>query len=137
MPRVCPGTNVLVSAFIAQGPPSRILQEAIVGHIRLVLAVPVLDELQRILTIKLAFDIERWRQTRDLLDDTASETIPAPIGSVRAVSGDPDDDVILACAAAARVDVIVSGDHRHLLPLGEHAGIPILTPQALLARLRA
>jgi len=36
---------------------------------------------------------------------------------------------------AAGVDVLVSGDRRHLLPVGEHQGIRILTPQALLAEL--
>ena len=31
----------------------------------------------------------------------------------------------------------LSGDRRHLLPLGAHAGIRIVTPQAPLAELRA
>lgn len=35
------------------------------------------------------------------------------------------------------VEVLVSGDHKHLLPLGAHRGVPVLTPQALLAELRA
>ena len=31
--------------------------------------------------------------------------------------------------------MVVSGDRRHLLPIREHRGIRILTPQALLAEL--
>jgi predicted nucleic acid-binding protein len=34
------------------------------------------------------------------------------------------------------VDVLVTGDRRHLLPLGEYCGVGILTPQAFLAELR-
>jgi predicted nucleic acid-binding protein len=40
-------TNVLVSAFIAGGPPSRVIEEAIEGRLALVLADPVLAELER------------------------------------------------------------------------------------------
>jgi predicted nucleic acid-binding protein len=52
------------------------------------------------------------------------------------VTGDPGDDLILACAVQAGVDAVVSGDRRHLLPVGEHRGVRIVTPQALLAELR-
>lgn len=41
--------------------------------------------------------------------------------------GDPDDDPIVACAVEGRADLIVSGD-RHLLALGECAGIPVVRP---------
>jgi hypothetical protein len=37
----------------------------------------------------------------------------------------------------AAVHVVASGDRRHLLPVGEHRGIRIITPQALLAELAA
>lgn len=34
-------------------------------------------------------------------------------------------------------NVLVSGDRRHLLPVVEHHGVRILTPQTLLAELRS
>jgi hypothetical protein len=37
--------------------------------------------------------------------------------------------------ASDGIDVLVSGDRPHLLPVGEHRGIRIITPQALLAEL--
>jgi predicted nucleic acid-binding protein len=52
------------------------------------------------------------------------------------VSGDPADDTLLACAAEAGVDILATGDRRHLLPLAEYHGARILTPQAALAVLR-
>jgi len=93
-------------------------------------------ELERILTGKLGFEAERWREVEELLIDLAAELIPMPDTSPEAVTGDPDDDLILACAIQAGVDLLVSGDRRHLLPVGEHRGVRVVTPQALLAELR-
>ena len=128
-------TNVLVSALIAGGPPSRVIEAAIDTHLELVLADPVLAELQRVLTVKLGFEIERVREICSLLSDLAVERIAPPTQPPEAITGDSDDDLILACAVAAGVDVLVSGDRRHLLPLGEHRGVRILAPQTLLAQL--
>jgi uncharacterized protein len=128
-------TNVLVSAFIAGGPPSRVIEAAIDGRIELVLATPVVGELERVLTAKLGYELERVRTTSSFLIRPAAECVDPPTQSPEAVTGDPDDDLILACAVAAGVGVLVSGDRRHLLPVGEYNGIRILTPQALLAEL--
>ena len=94
-------------------------------------------ELERILTGKLGFEPERWHQVEELLLDLAVEVAPPPKTSPDAITGDPDDDVILACAIEAKVDVLVSGDRKHLLPVGAHKGVRIITPQALLAELRS
>ena len=136
MLRVVCDTNVLVSAFIAAGPPSRIIEEVIAGHLELVMAQPVMTELERIPTEKLRFEAERWVEVEELLVDLASEFAPTPPGAVEPVTGDPDDDNILARAVSADADVVVSGDRRHLLPVGEHRGVRVTTPQALLAELR-
>lgn len=61
--------------------------------------------------------------------------LPAAPRHAPAVTGDPADDRILAAAVASSADVLVSGDRRHLLPLGTQQGVRILTPQALLAEL--
>lgn len=128
---------MLVSAVIAAGPPSRIVEEAINGHLELVLPIPVVEELERILVEKFEFGSEQWEEVQGLLTDLAVELVPVPEDSVESVSGDPDDDRILACAAGAGVQVLASGDRKHLLPLGTHRGVRILTPQALLAELRS
>lgn len=94
-----------------------------------------MDEVERILIAKLGFTPERWREVEALLAGLAVESVPAPTVTAEAVTGDPDDDLILACAARASVEVLVSGDHRHLLPLETYRGVRIVTPQALLAEL--
>jgi predicted nucleic acid-binding protein len=112
-----------------------VIERAIDGHLELVLAQPVMVELKRILTGKLGFEAQRWQGVEELLLDLAAELIQAPKASPEAVTGDPDDDLILACAITAGVDALVSGDRRHLLPVGEHRGVRVITAQALLAEL--
>ncbi len=48
-----------------------------------------------------------------------------------AIKDDPDDDIVLACAIAAKAEVIASGDG-HLLELKEYEGIRILTVNQVL-----
>lgn len=135
IPRVACDTNVLVSAFIAAGPPSRIVEKAIDGDLELVLLEPVILELERVLRQKLGFEERRRREVDALLKEVAAATAPVPNGPPKEVSGDRDDDLVLACACTTDILVLVSGDRKHLLPLGEHQGIRILTPQALLAEI--
>ena len=51
------------------------------------------------------------------------------------LSPDPKDNPILATAIAGKADLIVSGDKKHVLALGEVGGIPILTAHEALKRL--
>ena len=55
----------------------------------------------------------------------AKLTVPQSIA--RIVPDDPDDDAVIACALAARANLIVSGDS-HLLRLKHHQDIPIVGP---------
>ena len=50
------------------------------------------------------------------------------------LSPDPKDNPILAAAIAGKADLIVSGDKKHLLALGEVEGIPIVTAREALDR---
>ncbi len=51
--------------------------------------------------------------------------LTAPAAIEGAVLADPDDDHVIACALAAQVDAIVSGD-AHLLTLKHYQGIRII-----------
>lgn len=50
------------------------------------------------------------------------------------VASDPDDDVILATALAARAHILVTGDRR-LLDLSPHGSVAILPPAAAVIRM--
>ncbi|MFT4172089.1 MAG: hypothetical protein QM639_05985 [Rhodocyclaceae bacterium] len=53
------------------------------------------------------------------------------------VSPDADDDAVLATAQAAKADLIVSGDRKHLLILKRFEGIPIVTAAQAVAMVEA
>jgi len=117
---------------IADGPPRRVLEVIADGAAELILPEPVRAELHRILNEKLALDDASIEAILGLLDELALETARVP-DRVEAVSGDPDDDRILSSAASAGADILISGDRKHLLPLGRFQAMRISTPQAFLA----
>lgn len=102
------------------------------GVHELIVPEPVIGELARILTEKLHATQQETDALRSLLDKI-DPVIPVAPSDAPGVSGDPADDVILATALEASAEVLVSGDAKHLLPLGEHQGMRIIRPQDFLA----
>ena len=60
-----------------------------------------------------------------------------PASVSRVVVNDADDDHVIAAAVAARAELIVTGDRKHLLPIGTHQGIAIVTAREVIDRLEA
>lgn len=120
--------------MIADGPPRRVLEVICDGAAELVLPEPVPVELRRVLTEKLGLDAALVETIVGLLEELAVEVAKVP-AQVETISGDPDDDRILAAAAAGRAEILVSGDTKHLLPLGRHRDMRILRPQEFLAEI--
>lgn len=127
-------TNVLVSALIApRGAPALLFRAWLDGEFELVVSPRLLDELERV----LAYPKLRRRVSTDqadtvlrLLRSSAEHhddpDTPAPVSSP-----DPDDDFLVALAAAASAH-LVSGD-RDLLGLTPR--IPVHDPAAFLDHL--
>ena len=67
------------------------------------------------------------------LEDCATVIEPGPPPD--AIEGEHPDNRILACTAAAAADYLVTGDRRHLLPLGEHEGARIVNAPRFLEAL--
>jgi putative PIN family toxin of toxin-antitoxin system len=63
-------------------------------------------------------------------------TVVSDVPEVRGIVRDPSDDKIIACAAAAGADYLVTRD-KDLLTLREYEGIAIISPEAFLHVLRA
>lgn len=125
---------MVVSAVIGSGPPRRVLEAAGEGAFELILPDLVLVELGRVMREKLDLDVGAFRRVLALLEELPMTVVPTP-ASAEPLSGDPSDDRILAAALTAKADVLVSGDRKHLLPLGAVAGMRIARPQELLAEL--
>ncbi len=129
-------TNVVASGLLWGSSPRALLQAARDKRITLFTSLPLLSELTDILVRrKFAKKIAASGLSVDQLVDRyallTSVVRPLPIPRT---SPDPDDDVLLATALAARVDLIVSGDHPHLVSLGQFEGMPILTPAQAIAK---
>lgn len=118
-------TNILFSAVGWQGKPFQCLELARTGVVEGVTCPEILDELSEKLQSKLSFSSSQSLATEaDLL--TFLRLVPIT-GQLKAVPADPDDDKILECAVQASATHIVTGDRRHLIPLGSFQGIPIVT----------
>jgi predicted nucleic acid-binding protein len=63
----------------------------------------------------------------------ANSLLIEPQETITLVTEDPDDNKILACAKAGKVDYIISQD-AHLLKLNVFESIPILTPEEFLRK---
>ena len=59
---------------------------------------------------------------------TQAELVIVPLAERRTVTGDPEDDYVLATGRLAQVDYLVTGD-RGLLDLVRHEGMRIVTPR--------
>lgn len=131
-------TNVFVSAVLSHGTaPDLLYQHWLSGAIEVVTSEEQLDELRRVFAYpKIAQRISS-EQAKEVLDNLdADATLVASLPEVK-LSSDPDDNLILATAIAGGVDLLVSGDKKHLLPIGDAEGIPILAPQQALERIEA
>lgn len=131
--RIVIDTNNLVSALIESRGPSALLIDAWLDDVfDLVTSASQMAELRDVLRrprIRKRVTAKEAGLLLDLLEREAVLVEPA-VGIE--LSADPDDNTILATAIAGQADFIVSGDRRHLLSLGEAAGIPIRTARQIL-----
>lgn len=135
--RVVLDTNVVVSGLLWKNTPRQLLDAVRDGRLTAYTSLALLDELTDVLgRDHLAALIARLATTpADLVYGYSKLARLATVSVVpRAVLADPDDDQVLACALAARTDLIVSGDKKHLLPMKNYQGIPIVSPREALDR---
>ena len=128
MIRVCLDSNVLVAAFAARGLCSDLLSH-VLSEQHLVVPDIVREESLRVLTKKFKLSPETLESVTAVLDRceaAAASGEPSPI-PVR----DPDDELVLADAVAAGVQILVTGD-KDLLEIAEQSPIPILSPRAFM-----
>jgi putative PIN family toxin of toxin-antitoxin system len=125
--RIVLDTNVFVSGVFFGGVPGRILDAWRDARVRLVLSADILEEYQRVGQVLGAqysgVDLEPFLG----LLAVQAEIVEAP-DLPEPVSADPDDDKFLACAIAAGVAVIVSGD-KDLLDQSGWRSVRVLRPR--------
>jgi uncharacterized protein len=129
-------SSVLVSAFLTpKSTTGALLGAAERGVFEMFLSAEILAETEAsLLRHRLVRRYGRGAAAvsayRAGLTRTATMVRIVPLTGV--VPGDPKDDMVVATAVAAKADHLVTGDRRHLLPLGNYRGIAIVTPRAFL-----
>jgi uncharacterized protein len=124
-------TNVLFSAIGWKGNPYFCVELARVGAIEGVTCQELLFELSEKLGSKLGFTANDIDDT--LIDLLSFLKVVTITGQLKTIQSDPDDDKTIETAVVAGATHIVTGDRRHLLPLGACRGIPIVSPTDFLA----
>lgn len=128
--------NVVVSGLIRpEGPAGRILERVARGAgVHAVVSPAILDEYRRSLGYPKvrrhlrvpAPEVSTWVDALALVADIVpGERV------VAVVAADPDDDKYLSAALEGRAPYVVSGD-RHLLDVGAHEGVRVVTPREFL-----
>ena len=123
-------TNVLVAALVADGLCRDIVKRRL-PQVELFTSNALLKELAATLRIKFGADPDDLPL---LAAYRARATIVRPAKLAQGVCRDPDDDVVLATASAAKADCILTGD-QDLLVLRRFEGIAILSPRAFVERM--
>lgn len=118
-------TNVLASALMGHGLCRDLLDRIVIDHVVL-LGEPVREELHRILIEKFRVPPRLWQKLALRLD--AFEQVPEAETALDVDIPDRDDIPVLACAVAAKADLVITGD-KALLELRQINGVPILSPR--------
>lgn len=128
--RIVFDTNILLSGVVFGGTPADCVELARSGQIEGLTCREILDELAE----KLG---EKFDQSDEDVAETVSELLEflqviAIPHELHGACPDPDDDKILECAVIGNATHIVTGDRRHLLPLGSYSGVRIVSARELL-----
>ena len=137
MRRLTLDTNVVASGLLWDGPPASLVDGAREGRFQLFTSMVLIGELARILRrarLSRAVASSGFSVDELVLGYAELSVVIEPAVISPVIVRDPADDHVLACALAARADLIVSGDG-DLLGLKVYQRMPILTPAAALQHL--
>lgn len=117
-------TNVLISAFIAHGASSEVLEYCL-SSCRVFTTHFVLDETRKVLSSNFRFPPDLVEEICGFLSSNLELIEAEPLDETNC--RDPDDDFILSGALSAAVDCLMTGDE-DLFVIEEYKGMLILKP---------
>ena len=123
-------TNVLISGYLWNGPPSKILQLFLENKIDVIVSDKQYHELKRVINYsRIGISTERQKEFIETVLEHSVRIVPRAI--VRGVQADPSDNALLEAAFEGKAKLIVTGD-KHLLRLKQFTNTPIITPSQFL-----
>lgn len=129
-PKVVVDTNVFVSGLTFTGKPREVLDLVWRGDIEAYISSFILGELEEILKKDFHWNKDQIVYTIEKIKKKTILVLPK--NKVSVIKEKDSDNRILECAIEGKVQCIISGDKKHLLPLKEYQGIKILSPAEFL-----
>lgn len=131
--RVLLDTNVIVSAVTTRGLGADVFRAVLSAH-ELVICAQVLQEVRRILSMKLGVPEQLIAEYLELIGQEAilADSVDLPDLPIQ----DQDDAAIVAAAIGAQAQVLVTGDH-DLQSLQNIGQVRIISPRAFWEELTA
>lgn len=124
-PVVVYDTNILFSSILWRSKPNHCIELARQNTVKGLTCQEIIEELVEILRIKAKFSPSQITDTTEEL--LSFLRLVKITNTLKVVEADPDDDKVIECAVAGAATHIITGDRRHLLPLGSYQGIAIIT----------
>ena len=134
MTGVTADTNIYISGFEFGGLPRYFIDLAATGEFRLDISEAILAEIVQVLRVKFQWNADELQAVEE--DIRSYAKLVSPTQTLDVIKTDPSDNRIIECAVAAKSDFIVSGDVRHVLPVGSYEGIRIVTLAGFLELLK-
>ena len=132
--RVIFDTNVVARASFWRGAPFDCLAAWAQGQCETAVSPELLAEYHETMErLRRAYPRHRCIRWAEALTETGILVFPNE--RTGGATPDPGDEKVLECALAAEADALVTGDKRHLLPLGRIRDVDILGPADFLRRL--
>jgi putative PIN family toxin of toxin-antitoxin system len=133
--------NIYLSAFISsKGVPSELIRQYWMEARAFDVATSpaILSEIERVLHYP---KFKKYAKAGDVEVDVyfaslRALTIATYPDETVSISSDDDDNRYIECAIKSQAKYIVTGDKKHLLPIGEYRGIKIVLPRDFLNLLR-
>ncbi|HLD06517.1 MAG TPA: putative toxin-antitoxin system toxin component, PIN family [Candidatus Nanoarchaeia archaeon] len=130
MLKVVLDVNIYISSvFWELGNPHKIVEKALDKKIQVFTSLEILQDVAKVMRRDFNEPKEMITRQISLILAYTYVITPKDVGNV--VKDDPDDDMILRCAAGSNADYIVSGD-KHLLKLKTFKRAKIITAKELL-----
>lgn len=131
--RVVLDTNILISATMWDNSVSNKLMRALAEKdIEIFTSYDILEEYKKV--IRRDFKYEEEDINKIILELLSYMQVIEPITKIKIILKDPDDNMIIECAADSNSDFIISYN-KHLLEIEEYEGIKVLTPEEFLEML--
>lgn len=125
-PKVVIDTNVYISGVTYSGRSREILELMVKDKIKVYISSFILQEIQKVLKEKFGWNV---KEVNKLITFLRRKTILInPKITLSVIVEKDDDNRILECAVDGKVQYLITGDKKHLLPLKNYKGVKIVSP---------